>query len=437
MSFREKFNRNKILRIVGVAVLVIVLSYLIYIVTQMVVPMIITYLETLGGVERLVIQAIGIVVIGALVGFTTFFLYIFLYKSVYMRWKHDLSVRDQNRKLLLTSAGTISNLVLNMKKRDKYVNLPKALKDTFESGCIVLAFNPDEGGVLKFGGRAGKVYRSFIGKAAAYIIKVGYSQQDVEIALIQRNAELPIVNRIVDEINNKHGQFSATLSIIGYGITSMTCDRVFPKPSSDILIKMLIADRETNIDRGYMEGVRLEKAKMLKDIIIDTVRNNRILILIENMMSYEEMNKILQGVITVIGIALTRSDQSDRSHLLNLRNKIVTLTNVIEYNTHSARQFGEKIRGIKEGIYQSGNDLLILYPIRQGQRNFESNYVLFAVGKAEDVDSVVSMIQNVLGQAAAVIRADLNVNQGAWVVLMVPLEPSDLLSYFRYFLSLY
>jgi len=238
MSIERRISK-KILKIGGFAVAAIILSYLIYRVSEILIPIVSKYLETLGAAERLFIYAIAIVILGTLLAIPMWI----IYKKVVLRHKFNSSIKDERRRLLITTAGTISKLVLNMKERDTYVTFPKELQEIFETRAIILAYNPDEGGVAKFVKKIGGVVREFIGKIPAYIITVRHSKQNVTYAVAQRNAELDKVTGVVNEINSKHGSFSSNLSILGYGITGLTCNRLFPKPNADVLITIVVADR--------------------------------------------------------------------------------------------------------------------------------------------------------------------------------------------------
>jgi len=175
------------------------------------------------------------------------------------------------------------------------------------------------------------------------------------------------------------------------------------------------------------EKREFEKAKMLKDLIIDALEGRRVLILVENMYGEEEMNKILQPVVTIMGIALATSQQDDPSHFIaKYGGGVSTVTNVLEYRSESADEFARIISEIKKGKYEDDRgNIFVLYRLNaDGERDLNSNYVIFAVGS--EVDSAIKTIENTLGPAAVKFSSPVDNAGATWVVLMIPLSLNDL-----------
>lgn len=240
----EKETKKTILRILRIgifAILAIILSYFIFRFSGVAISVITAYLETLGSAERLVIYALATVVLGIIIAIPL----LVLYKRLVLRRKFEASIKDVRRRLLIVSAGTICKLPLNIKNRNPYVIIPKEIEeDYFESRCVLLAYNPDEGGVERFVKKVGEYVKTFIGKIPAYVITVRHSKQNVEFAMQQREAERDKVINVINQINSKRKEpFSAALSILGYGITGLTCTKRFPVPNSNTLITIVVADR--------------------------------------------------------------------------------------------------------------------------------------------------------------------------------------------------
>jgi len=224
------------------AIAAIVLFYLIFRVYSVVAPFVSRWWSGLGSLEKLTLYAVMIVTVGTVSAVPM----MLLYKRIVLRLRHDSSFRDPKRRILIVLQGSIAKLGLDLDKRKESVGLPNELNETFESECVMLAFNPDEGGVPRFGGSVGSVARVFIGKIPAYVVTVKHSKQNVSFAEAQRVAEIPVVRRVVGEIERKrkHSPFSATISILGYGITGLTCNRYFPIPSSQVVLRVVVADKE-------------------------------------------------------------------------------------------------------------------------------------------------------------------------------------------------
>jgi len=224
------------------AIAAIALFYLIFRIYGVVAPVVIGWWSDLGSLEKLTLYAVMIVVAGMVSAVPM----MLLYKKIVLRLKHDSSVRDPERRILVVLQGSIAKLGLDIDRRRESISLPKELNEIFESKCVMLAYNPDEGGVTRFGRGVGSVVRVFVGKIPTYVVTVKHSKQSVGFAETQRIAEMPVVERVVREIERKrnHSQFSATLSILGYGITGLTCSNHFPTPSSQVLLRVVVADRE-------------------------------------------------------------------------------------------------------------------------------------------------------------------------------------------------
>jgi len=223
------------LRLLSIGIVAILLFYLIFRVYYIVAPTVSMWWNGLGALEKLTLYAIITIVVAVLSASLIWLLY--------SRLEHERGVRDPQRRILMIFQGTICKLGLDMDRR--HIDLPNELNKIFESNCMMLAYNPDEGGVPRFGRRAGSVARVFVDKIPSYVITIKHSKQSVSFAEDQRKAELPIVRKVIGEIERKHhGSFSATLSILGYGITGLTCGKHFPTPRSDILLRVVVADRE-------------------------------------------------------------------------------------------------------------------------------------------------------------------------------------------------
>jgi len=173
------------------------------------------------------------------------------------------------------------------------------------------------------------------------------------------------------------------------------------------------------------EKREFEKAKILKDLIIEALEGRRVLILVENMYDEEEMNKVLQSVITIMGMALATSQQDDPSHLrAKYGGGVSTVTRVLEYGSGSTDEFARMISEIKEGKYADDRgNILVLYRLN-GERDLNSNYVIFAVGS--EVNSAIRTIENILGPAAVKFSSPVDNAGATWVVLMIPLSLNDL-----------
>jgi len=249
----EKETKKTILRIlrIGVfAILAIILSYFIFRFSGVAISVITAYLETLESADRLVIYALATVVLG--IGIAISLLQ--LYKRL-VSWRIvEVNIKDVRRRLLIVSPGSICKLLL--KNWNPYVSIPKEIKeDYFESRCVLLAYNPDEGGVEKFVKKVGEYVKTFIGKIPAYVVTVRHSNQSVEFAMQQRAAELDKVRNIINRINSKRKEpFSAALSILGHGITGLTCTKHFPVPNSNTLITIVVADRRRTGKEGEANG---------------------------------------------------------------------------------------------------------------------------------------------------------------------------------------
>jgi len=238
LSDEKKFKYN-LLKFGLVAIVAILIIYSIFRVYSVIAPIISGWWEGLGALEKLTLYVIITIVIGILTAFPLWL----LYRWIVLRLRHGSSVRDPRRRILMVFQGTIAKLGLEARRKTG-VGLPNELNEIFESRCMMLVFNPDEGGVTRFGERVGNVARVFIGKIPSYVITVKHSKQSVSFAKAQRLAEIPIVRRVVGEIERKHGSFSAIISVLGYGITGLTCGSHFPIPRSQVLLRVVVADRE-------------------------------------------------------------------------------------------------------------------------------------------------------------------------------------------------
>jgi len=189
---------------------------------------------------------------------------------------------------------------------------------------------------------------------------------------------------------------------------------------------------ETKAEAGgdTVKQTESQKANILKDLIIEALKDNdrrRVLILVENMYDEEEMNKILQPVITVMAIALTTSDQADPTHLMQYGGGVSTLTRVLEFRSDNADEFARAIDAIRVGKYKDdNNNILVLYSLDSNVKRdgLGSNYVIFAVGR--EVNSAIQIIEDRLGTAAVKFRAPIENAGSTWVVLMIPLTIGDL-----------
>jgi len=201
-------------------------------------------------------------------------------------------------------------------------------------------------------------------------------------------------------------------------------------PIPTYLRRRLVIKKEDKVVKTSAEtreaGVKqlmFKKAEMVKDLII---KSNDLLIIIENILTHEEMNEILQKVIEVITVALSMSEDADPTHLSTRYGMAVsTLTNVLKFEMERADDFAEKLEAIKNGRYiDENNNILILYRLTEGRRDLASNYVAFVVG--QEVDAAVKVIGSRLGSPAAVFSARVDDVPGTYVVLMIPLTLQDL-----------
>jgi len=169
--------------------------------------------------------------------------------------------------------------------------------------------------------------------------------------------------------------------------------------------------------------IMVRKAKVVKDWII---KGGSLLIIVENILPIDEMNKILQEVIEVISIALSESKHADPAHLITkYAAPVSTLTRVIEYTMEGAEDFDRKLEAIMNGRHtDENNNILVLYGLTEGKRDLDSNYVAFVVGK--DVDSAMKIIESRLGSPAVAFTTPIDDAPSTYVVLMIPLTLQDL-----------
>lgn len=172
--------------------------------------------------------------------------------------------------------------------------------------------------------------------------------------------------------------------------------------------------------------IMARKAEILKEFIIDSLSGSKLLIIVENIYPIEEMNKILHKVIEVIANALSMSEDADPTHLITKYDAVVsTLSNVFDFKLDIADEFVEKIEAIKSGRYiDENNNPLILYRLAEGEREFNSRYVVFAVGR--DVDLALEIIESRFGEPAVVFKARTDDVPSTYIVIMIPLSLEDL-----------
>ncbi|PUA31696.1 MAG: hypothetical protein B7O98_08890 [Zestosphaera tikiterensis] len=203
-------------------------------------PLLYASWNSLGSLERMILTLILLSYFGAIIALAT----VVLRNKI----RFTISVRDQQRKIALISAGSITKLPLLNKEINP--ELPEAVLKAFCQSTLLIAYNPLEGGVRKFRGKIGSIKRTIIKGVPTYIMNVRHSNQDVRYAEAQRRSELPFARKLIRQVERarRSNTFSVAIRLLGHGITSYTCDKHFPKPSANTHIVFVVADQKMGGD---------------------------------------------------------------------------------------------------------------------------------------------------------------------------------------------
>jgi len=175
-----------------------------------------------------------------------------------------------------------------------------------------------------------------------------------------------------------------------------------------------------NVDRQ-----KLEYFMRLADEAISGGRH--LVVLVENLLNYEEMNRLIEPTYVVMAVALAHSEHSDASHLLtHLGPGLYVVTAPLQYRPMEAYEFAELLNIIKSGKYVDDRNrkILVLYRIREPRENI--NYAIFAVGNDEYIDTAVNLIEQTFGRASVVFKASFDDMTEVYCVLLLPLAESEL-----------
>jgi len=175
------------------------------------------------------------------------------------------------------------------------------------------------------------------------------------------------------------------------------------------------------------ERVSLQKREYFKKLVEDTLKQRGILIVIENILSREEMNKLIEAAYVVMTVALAYSEQADASHLpIDLGSGIFTISAPLVCRHMGTYEFAEVVNLIRGGHFKDerSGEILVLYRINEPREKVD--YAIFAVGSDELIDTAVKIIEDSLGQAKAVFKARFDEVSEVYCVLLLPLAKSEL-----------
>jgi len=205
-------------------------------------PLLYASWNSLGSLEKMILTLVFSTYLGAIIALATVI--------VRNKIRFMISIRDQQRKIALISAGTITKLPLLNKEMNP--ELPDAVLKAFRQSTILIAYNPLEGGVRKFRGKVGSIKKTIIKGVPTYIMNVRHSNQDVRYAEAQRKSEMPFARKLIRQIERvrRSNTFSVAIRLLGHGVTSYTCDEHFPKPPANTHIVFVVADQKVGEEVG-------------------------------------------------------------------------------------------------------------------------------------------------------------------------------------------
>jgi len=200
-------------------------------------PLLYASWNSLGSLERMILSLLFLIDIGGIIALAT------VVARDKMRFM--VSIRDPQRRIVLISAGTITKLPLSNKDMDP--ELHEAVLKAFRQSTLLIAYNPLEGGVVKFRGKPGSMRRAIIKGVPTYVMTVRHSNQDARYAEAQRKSERKFAQKIINEVEKarRGNRFSVAMRLIGHGITSYTCDKHFPRPSAGTHIVFVVTDQKS------------------------------------------------------------------------------------------------------------------------------------------------------------------------------------------------